>query len=339
MQSNLAAPVLEFITLDIMVYENDRITAIDRPILTFMIDPICGCVLRETLSTSSKSVVALIEAFSSWQASKLTDGKREVVSVCFGNALCSTAVKNAAKSAGYDIQHRNRPYSGIVERAATNLTRGCEMKLGLRPNQNSKVTVDEMRRITATSAAVHNKQKWNRTDINQAKQAHKPAGTGIPLEVRSLYSSVQQSSLEHGFDIEQVNFIWQAASLAYSVKEISSLFEDVLKTFTSTITYHDHLRRVFMRYSAAFDQPAGHSSAFNEPAEILEVKGAVAIRTLAYLKAKRDRQPFIWNPDIDWNYTVESWVDFTYALLEKLVKDELVADNLRCKLFARDLGL
>ncbi|MFK5733057.1 hypothetical protein KW869_05930 [Pseudomonas urmiensis] len=82
-----------------------------------------------------------------------------------------------------------------------------------------------------------------------------------------------------------------------------------------------------------------HQSTLNQPAEILEGKGAVAIRTLAHLKAKRDRQPFIWVPDMDWNYTVQSWADFTYALLEKLVKDEVVADTLRCKLFARDLGL
>lgn len=329
MQTNLAAPALEFITLDIMVYENDRITAIGRPILTLIINPICGCVLREAFSTSSKTVVALIEAFSSWQASKLTDGKREVVLASFGRALCSTAVKNAARNAGYDIQHRNGPYSGIVERAVTSLMRGCEMKSGLRRNQNEKTTIDEMRQILSNSVAVNNQQKWNRTDINQAKNAYKPAGTGIPLQVRSLYSSVQQSSLEHGFDVEQVNFIWQADSLAYSVKEISSLFGGILETFTSTITYHDYLRRVFMP----------QSSAINQPAEILEGKGAVAIRTLAHLKAKRDRQPFICTPNMDWDYTVKSWVDFTYALLEKLVKDELVADTLRCKLFARDLGL
>ncbi|WP_282351921.1 hypothetical protein [Pseudomonas sp. PS01303] len=328
MKSHSAAPVIESTTLTIMVYGSDRTTAIGRAKLTLLIDPICGCVLREALSTSSKPEDVLIEAFSSWQASKLTSGKSEVV-LRFGSALRSTAVTNAARSAGYQIQNRNRLYTGTVERAVANLTRGCEMKSGLRPNKNSKVTVAEMQQIVSISAAVNNQQKWNRTDINQAKNAFKPAGTGIPLEVRRLYSSVQESSLEHGFDIEQVNLIWRAASLAYSVKDISSMFEVTLEKFTSTITYHDHLRRAFRSPSPASVQPA----------EILEGKGAVAIRTLAHLKVKRDRQAFIWTPGMDWNYTVESWVDFTYALLEKLVKDGLVPDTLRCKLFARDLGL
>lgn len=203
------------------------------------------------------------------------------------------------------------------------------MKSELRHNQSSKVTVAEMRQIVSSSTAANKQKKWMRTDINQAKCAYKPTGTGIPLEVRSLYSKVQQSSLEHGFDIEQVNSIWRAASLAYSVKEISSMFEDTLKKFTSRITIHDYLQR-------AFTLP---SSDFGQPAEILGGKGSVAIRTLAHLKVQRDQQPFIWAPSMDGTFTVESWVDFTYALLEKLVKDEVVAESLRCKLFARDLGL
>ncbi len=80
-------------------------------------------------------------------------------------------------------------------------------------------------------------------------------------------------------------------------------------------------------------------SAFNQLEVMLEGKGAVAIRTLAHLKVQRDQRAFLWFPGMDWNCSATSWVDFTYALLEKLVKDELVTDTLRCKLFARDLGL
>lgn len=329
MQTSLVAPVIEFTTLDIMVYEDNRATAIGRPILILMIDPVCGCTLHEALSVSLKPADALIEALHSWQASKSPDGKRLVLLAGVAKALFSTAVTRAARSAGFEIQRPNRPYSGTVERAVAKLTRGCEMKSGFRQNQSSKFTVAEMRQIVSISAAVNNKQKWKRTDINQAKNAYKPAGTGIPLEVRSLYSKVQESSLEHGFDIEQVNLIWRAASLAYSVKDISSMFEVILEKFTPTITYHDHLRR-------AFGSP---SPALVQPAEILEGKGAVAIRALAHLKVQRDRQAFIWTPDTNWNHSVASWVDFTYALLGKLVKDGLVTDTLRCKLFARDLGL
>lgn len=74
MKTSLAAPVIEFTTLDIKVYENDRITAIGRPILMLMIDPVCGCVLHEAVSVSLKPVDALIEALLSWQAPKSNGG-------------------------------------------------------------------------------------------------------------------------------------------------------------------------------------------------------------------------------------------------------------------------
>ncbi|MBM0142061.1 hypothetical protein JHZ66_25190, partial [Pseudomonas cannabina pv. alisalensis] len=59
----------------------------------------------------------------------------------------------------------------------------------------------------------------------------------------------------------------------------------------------------------------------------------------SFLKDQYDKKAFIWINDFDWTKPIGSWADLTYALLEKLVKDGLAPDSLRCKLFARDLGL
>jgi len=203
------------------------------------------------------------------------------------------------------------------------------MRSGLGQNLKSKFTLAEMRQVVSISAAINNQWQWRRTDLNQAKNAYKPVGTGLSLLARSLYFTVQQSSLESGFDIEQVNFIWRTASLAYSVKEIYSMFKGILEKMTSTRIYHHYLRDDLLLLPSVSNLPTG----------IIEGKGAGAIRTLAHLKIQRDQRAFIWTSEIDWNDPVVSWVDFTYALLEKLVKDDLVTDTLRCKLFARDLGL
>ncbi|CAI8903283.1 hypothetical protein [Pseudomonas brassicacearum] len=329
MHTFMEAPVIEMGPLGVMAYEKDRATEIGRPILVFMIDPICGCVIREALSTSRKPADALIEALRSWPPSKSEVGKLTVMAAGFGKELRATAVTRAARSAGYEIQHGCLPCSGTVERVFSNLTRWCEMRSRPGLKLNSKLTLVEMRQIVSISAAMYNQRKWSITDLNQATNAHKPPGSGIPLLVRSLYFRVQQSSLKHGFDTEQVSFIWRAASSVYSVQEISSTFEGILEKLSSTENYHDCLRV----------DPMSFYSAFNQPEVMLEGKGAVAIRTLAHLKVQRDQRAFLWFPGMDWNCSAISWVDFTYALLEKLVKDELVTDTLRCKLFARDLGL
>lgn len=144
-----------------------------------------------------------------------------------------------------------------------------------------------------------------------------------------LYYSVLKNSLECGFDAEQVISIWQTASCAYSAGQLRIMFEGIVKNFHSTKMYHDY-----------YHTDVTHlQSLFKPPINILKGEGAVAIRTLANVKDQYDKKAFIWIDDFDWASPIGSWADLTYALLERLVKDGLTSDDLRCKLFARDLGL
>ncbi|MFT0475641.1 hypothetical protein ACMSI6_17155 [Pseudomonas antarctica] len=170
-------------------------------------------------------------------------------------------------------------------------------------------------------------RRWS--DLNQAMTAYKPSGTGISLSVRKLYSCVQQSSIDCSFDADQVKIIWRTASEAYSVFEISRAFESLLKEVQST--------SIFNASYLVDTLPL--------PLDVLEGPGSVATRTLARLRAQHDAEP-VWVLDtgvpvfcFSLNRPEAPWVNFTYALLDTLVKDELLKNSFRCKLFARDLGL
>lgn len=169
-------------------------------------------------------------------------------------------------------------------------------------------------------------RRWS--DLKEAKAAYRQSGTGISLLIRNLYSCVQQSSIECGFDAEQVKIIWRTASQTYSIGDISLAFEGVFKELHSNRTNNSN-------YLAG---------ALPLPIDALEGKGSVAIRALAHLKAQHDAKLPIWLfdtgiPEFRLNRPPVPWVNFTYALLDKLVKDKLLTDSFRCKLFARDLGL
>ncbi|RVU51118.1 hypothetical protein DT385_03645 [Pseudomonas syringae] len=167
-----------------------------------------------------------------------------------------------------------------------------------------------------------------RSDLKQAKAAYRQSGTGISLLIRDLYSCVQQSSIECGFDAEQVKIIWRTASQAYSAGEISLAFEGIFKELHS-----NHVNKA--------DYRAG---TLPLPIDALEGAGSVAIRALAHLKAQHDAKLGIWFHDAgicEFRLIRPAipWANFTHALLDKLVKDELLTNSFRCKLFARDLGL
>lgn len=167
------------------------------------------------------------------------------------------------------------------------------------------------------------------SDLNQAMAAYKPSGTGIPLSVRELYSCVQQSSIDCGFDADQVKIIWRTASQTYSDGEVLLAFEGVLKEVQST---------------SIFNVPY-FGNTLPLPLDVLEGPGSVAIKTLARLRAQHDAKP-VWVLDtglpefrFSLNRPAAPWVNFTHTLLDKLIKDEVLKDSFRCKLFARDLGL
>lgn len=107
------------------------------------------------------------------------------------------------------------------------------------------------------------------------------------------------------------------------------MIDEIVKQFHSTKMFHDYYRTDVTHLQ----------SLFKPPIDVLEGEGAVAITALAYVKAQYDKKPSIWISDLDWARPIGSWADVTYALLERLVKDGVATDSLRCKLFARDLGL
>lgn len=146
-----------------------------------------------------------------------------------------------------------------------------------------------------------------------------------PILARELYAWVQQSSIECGFDSEQVRVIWRSASQAYSFDEISLAFAKIFKELRST---------------GAFSSRQESDSL---PLDTLEGTGSVALKILTRLKAQHDKESDVYVIDTGhefcWPPRAVPWVNFTYALLERLVSDDLVGDALRCKLFSRDLGL
>ncbi|MGN2407766.1 hypothetical protein [Pseudomonas viridiflava] len=194
---------------------------------------------------------------------------------------------------------------------------------------STHLTLAEIQRRVEIRVAIHNERIRKIRKVRRAGSVYKVAGTGISLSVRRAYYTVLNTSVECGFDPEQVSFIWQTASYAYSADQLRMMFEEIVGKFHSSAMYHDYACTDVMYLQ----------SIFKPPTEILEGEGAVAIRTLAYIKDQHDQKPFIWTGDFFWTRPIGSWADLTYMLLEKLVKDGLATDSLRCKLFARDLGL
>ncbi|WLH54618.1 hypothetical protein [Pseudomonas tolaasii] len=197
-------------------------------------------------------------------------------------------------------------------------------------------TFAELPRDLSGGVGFHNSRRWVSSGRDHPERAIKSAGAGRSLALRRAYYTVQHASLDYGFDTEQIKFIWQTASRAYSLEELKSIFTVTFEMLQPRKTYRDYHH---------VDVTSIHSVC-KQSMDIFEGQGAVAIRTLACLDAKRtlpflpavfiidrDHPPFRLAPP------KASWGDFTYALLEKLVRDGLATEGLRCKLFARDLGL
>ncbi|PYD22124.1 hypothetical protein DND36_15540 [Pseudomonas savastanoi pv. glycinea] len=194
---------------------------------------------------------------------------------------------------------------------------------------STPLTLAEIQQRVRTEVGIHNDTIRKVNNNRRPDSVYKVAGIGIPFSMRRAYYSVLQSSLECGFDVEQVNSIWQTASYAYPGGQLRMMFEEIVKKFHSTKMYHDYYHSDLTHLQ----------SLFKPPIHILEGEGAAAISVLADVKDQYDKKAFIWIDDFDWTKPIGSWADLTYALLEKLVKDGLAPDSLRCKLFARDLGL
>ncbi|ELP96362.1 hypothetical protein [Pseudomonas syringae] len=317
-------PVYKVVVLDVLAYKKDRATVIGRPFLVLMLDPICGCVLNKTIEVTESPSDTLAGAMRSWRPAQ----HASTFVVDDGRDFRSTSLIDAAKRAGIQIQHRLRKTQSTVERAFMHIIPWTKTwQVG--NEESTHLTLAEIQRRVSIKIANHNEEIRKVKQIRRPDPLYKVAGIGIPLSIRRAYYSVVQSSLECGFDTEQVSFIWQTSSYAYSAGQLHMMFEEIVGKFHSTKMYHDY-----------YHTDVTHlQSLFQPPVNILEGEGAVAIRALARVKDHYDKKAFIWIDDFDWIRPIGSWADLTYALLEKLVKDGLATKSLRCKLLARDLGL
>lgn len=317
-------PLIEVTELDVLAYKKDRATVIGQPLLVLMLNPICDCVLNKAIVMTEDTSDPLAAVMSSW---RLTQPARKFV-VDDGREFCSQTFANVFIGAGCQIQYRPRTYGNTLERIMMHFTQR------IKPWQlwnwgSTPLTLAEIKRSVWKKVVNHNKKIRKGEGSRRAEPVYKVAGIGISRSIRRAYFNVLQASLECGFDAEQVSFIWQTAGYSYSADQLRIMFEEVVSQFHSTKMYDDYYHTDVTQLQ----------SLFKPPIDILEGEGAVAIRTLAQVKAQYDKKAFIWSSGLDWARPIGSWADLTYALLERLVKDGLATDSLRCKLFARDLGM
>jgi hypothetical protein len=306
--------------LDALTYNEDRATVVDRPFLVLMLNPICGCVLYKIIEVAGSPNDALAGALSSWRHGSGTPA----FVIDDGRDFRSTTLVNAALGSRYS----SRISRMIVKRTLMKIIQRVTRRL-VGNEDSTHLTLSEIQRRVWKEIAIHNKKIRKGKEICPADPVYKLAENGVSLSVRIAYYNVLQASLECGFDAEQVNFIWQTASYAYPAGQLRMMFEGIVKQFHSTKMYYD-----------CYHTDVTHlQSLFKPPIDILEGEGAGAIPALAYVKAQYDKKPSIWVSDSDRARPTGSWADLTYALLEIFVKDGLATEELRCKLFARDLGL
>ncbi|WP_257112603.1 hypothetical protein [Pseudomonas ficuserectae] len=314
-------PVIEVTALDVLAYKKDRLSVIGRPHLVLMFDPICGCVLNHTMEVTGSPSDALAQARSLWLP---TSGTPTFV-IDAGRDFCSSSLIRSSMGTAFKVQHSSRKFHGFVEHAFMQITQRMKWRQ-VGNGDSTPLTLAEIQQRVRKEVDIHN--ETIRRDKNN-RRSDKVAGIGLPLSMPRAYYSVLQSSLECGFDIEQVNTIWQAASYAYPAGQLRMMFEEIVRKFHSTKMYHDYYRTDVTHLK----------SLFKPPINILEGEGSVAISAFAHIKDQYDKEAFIWVEDSEWSKPIGSWADLTYALLERLVKDGLATEELRCKLFARDLGL
>lgn len=210
---------------------------------------------------------------------------------------------------------------------------------------HNKMTAKKISRSIAENTTVMSNRSTSSSYKNQREIALRAKDKRIPYAILDLYSTVLRASIRKGFDMQQVHDVWRTASLAYSVDLIALIFDNPLRNFYILNPYSQLPSFGNMDFEFSLSPPM----------DILHGPGSVALRTLAHMKHQNKRQVSAWIIDAGDNYSsaslaslwadssadswVDSWADFTYVLLDHLIKDELVTGALRCKLLARDLGL
>lgn len=192
-----------------------------------------------------------------------------------------------------------------------------------------KLTSKKSSKSTSETMASFSKRSSGGSYKNQREIALRFKDKGIPLAILDLYYIVLRASTREGFDVQQVHDVWRTASLEYSVGLITLILDNAFNNLDISKSY----------FQLSSFGTMGFECSPSPPMDILQGPGSVAFRTLAHIKYQNQRRVFECIIDTGEDYLGASWAGFTYALLEHLVKDELVTGALRCKLLARDLGL
>jgi hypothetical protein len=146
---------------------------------------------------------------------------------------------------------------------------------------------------------------------------------------QEILISVHIMSLQHGFDAEQIQSIWRAASQNYPADELIRIFQPVLSKVPYAITVSD-------RYQV---NPTWRQTLTLEFLKDLKTREGGAFRVLARLVAQHKSQALVGNVEEYLCAPVAPWSAFTYALLKRLAEDGQAEDMPIDYLLARDLGL
>ncbi|WP_238418436.1 hypothetical protein [Pseudomonas cannabina] len=259
-------PVIEVTALDVLAYKKDRSTVIGRPHLVLMFDPICGCVLNHTMEVTGSPSDALAQARSLW----LPMSGTPTFVIDAGRDFRSSSLIHSSMGTAFKVQRSSRKLQGFVERAFMQITQRMKWRQ-VGNGDSTHLTLAEIQQRVRKEVDIHN--GTIRKDKNN-RRPDKVAGIGLPLSMPRAYYSVLQSSLECGFDVEQVNSIWQTASYAYPTGQLRMMFEEIVKRFHSTKMYHDYYHSDLTHLQ----------SLFKPPIDILEGEGAAAISVLVGVK-------------------------------------------------------
>ena len=133
--------------------------------------------------------------------------------------------------------------------------------------------------------------------------------------------SVCASSVDNGFSLEQVKFIWGQASQHYSQDELWCLFFAASRNikYLKGISECYEMRKSFDNTGTMYLGEAG--------------------KILRQVKYEHDRRTPILDIDEYFKTPMPPWAYFTIILLEKLNQDNLASEALSCLLLELQLGL
>lgn len=133
--------------------------------------------------------------------------------------------------------------------------------------------------------------------------------------------SVYASSVDQGFSLEQVKFIWGQASQHYSQDELWRLFFAASRNIK-------YLKGILECYEMRRSFDSTDRMCLGEAGNVLR-----------QVKCEHDRRTQILDIEEYFKAPMAPWAGFTIMLLEKLNQDDLATEALSCLLLELQLGL